>query len=258
MKYATNDIEKSFAHAKHYDDFAVIQPIAANLLTEIIPSRLRSKKIQRILELGAGTGALTQKIAPLFPYAEYVCTDLSKEMLRRAERKTKHLGLNLSFLPLDMENFPKHLTKEHPLAGKFDLIISNLAFQWVQNRPIALENIYTKLDVGGAAFLTTLLDGSLQEWRYACEISENPCAVPLYPSVAELETEYAQAKWKRYQIQEEVKNAISFLKGLKEIGATPKNLNSGQKSQKLKSAIHFFDRHYQKVSYEIGLGEIYK
>ncbi|KMQ86309.1 dethiobiotin synthase [Lasius niger] len=228
MKHLTNDIKTSFAKAKHYDDFAVIQPIAANLLAEIIPSRIHTKKIRRILELGAGTGALTQKIAPLFPYAEYVCTDLSEDMLQRAEKKTKHLGLNLSFIPLNMEEFPKGLPEDHPLAGQFDLIISNLAFQWVEQRHEALKAIYSKLTESGAAFLTTLLDGTLTEWRHACEASDNPCSVPFYPSVAELEGEYKHAKWKKYQIQEEVENAISFLKGLKEIGATPKNLMNVQ------------------------------
>ncbi|QCE35084.1 methyltransferase domain-containing protein [Acetobacteraceae bacterium] len=259
MKSWTSHIKESFSKAENYDAYAVVQPIAADILAQTVLSRINPKNVHRILELGAGTGTLTLKIAPFFPKAEYLCTDLSKEMLKRAEKKTRHLKQNLSFLPLNMEELSQNLPDKQPLSGEFDLIISNLAFQWVKDRQSVLKTLHKNLSKNGSAFLTTLSQDSLKEWRDSCDASAYPCAIPQYPSCKMLEAEYETCKWKSYEIEEKVKNALSFLKGLKEIGATPKNLSLHQNNkQNLRNVIAFFNAHYHKVTYQIALGEMYK
>lgn len=86
-------------HAHHYDQYAFVQVRMASFLLELVQQRLQrpaegqgqllvsTKRVQRILEIGCGTGILTERLAAAFPDAELLCIDLSKRMIEQTRSR---------------------------------------------------------------------------------------------------------------------------------------------------------------------------
>ncbi|MCK5391165.1 MAG: methyltransferase domain-containing protein, partial [Deltaproteobacteria bacterium] len=72
------------------------------------------------LDLGCGTGELTEMVLDMLPESEALGIDSSKEMLEKASMK-KRPGLNFELCPIEKA------------SGGWDLIFSNAAIQWVSN-----------------------------------------------------------------------------------------------------------------------------
>lgn len=97
-----------------------------------------------ILELGCGTGNLTQQLATVFPKSRLTVVDLSPEMLEQTKQKLHNLPnpletVNGSFMDLD-------LPENH-----FDLIISSIALHHLsdEEKPAMYQHIYRWLKPGG-------------------------------------------------------------------------------------------------------------
>src|SRR5262245_60835935 len=78
----------------------------------------------RVVDLGCGTGRLTQIVHEQLRARETVGIDRSARMLE--ERQTGELPAGLRFEVGTIESFPDD-------RGTFDLIVSNAAFHWVQD-----------------------------------------------------------------------------------------------------------------------------
>ncbi|MDD5571469.1 MAG: methyltransferase domain-containing protein [Bacteroidales bacterium] len=88
-----------------------------------IPENLKPKKI---LELGCGTGNLTQKIIEKYPNAEIFLVDISDEIIRQCKKrfiKNKNLNfINADFNDLNFKN------------EDFALIVSSIAIHHIKNK----------------------------------------------------------------------------------------------------------------------------
>ncbi|MEE9275216.1 MAG: class I SAM-dependent methyltransferase, partial [bacterium] len=82
--------------------------------------RLALRANDKVLDVGCGTGALFQAIAPRRPSAEFVGADLSAEMLALARRKT---GGRAAFLGAGANRLPFR-------ARSFDTVVSCNAFHY--------------------------------------------------------------------------------------------------------------------------------
>lgn len=89
----------------------------------------------KILDIGCGNGALTQKISDMG--ADVMGMDASKEMLEIA----KHNYPELTFIQEDAVKF----TLQEPV----DAIFSNAVFHWIDNQDELLENISKALKING-------------------------------------------------------------------------------------------------------------
>ena len=158
------------AQADVYDAAADLQWLVAERLAEQITERVR-KNPQRILEIGCGTGFLSARLAEAFPQAQLVLTDIAPTMLARCKAR---VGDRHEFKVLDGER-PEGLT------GQFDLIASNLAFQWFVDLPGALERLAELLAPGGQLMFATLGVETFREWRKAHETLGLACGTPVYP-----------------------------------------------------------------------------
>lgn len=113
-------VGKNFSrHAHLYDEYADIQYAVANFLIEEMPGG----KVDRILEIGCGTGNYTALLKEKFPAAHIVAFDNALDMVKIAEEKIK--DRSVEFIVADAEE----LCPE----GKFELITSNAAFQWLSD-----------------------------------------------------------------------------------------------------------------------------
>ena len=94
------------------------------------------RKGLRVLDLGCGTGELTQMVSELLPDSQVLGIDSSSEMLRIAAEK-KHIGLDFELCPIQ------------EVSGSWDLIFSNAAIQWVNNHEELIPRLVSLLNPRG-------------------------------------------------------------------------------------------------------------
>jgi malonyl-CoA O-methyltransferase len=151
-------IKKSFnVHARSYDQSAHLQQKVAGEVIE----RLRALRIHptRILDVGTGTGYVALALKKLFPDATSQACDIAHGMVMVAKTKGEKLfGSRPDFVSGDAEYLPYR-------AGKFDLITSSLAYQWLDDWQCAFKEVLRVLQAGGIFLFATLGDRTLFELR---------------------------------------------------------------------------------------------
>lgn len=93
----------------------------------------------RILDVGAGYGALTQFLLSYFPKATAVCQDGSKEMAKLGQERMKKLKGRFDYVLCD---FSKPGWTE-TLTGPFEAVVSSIAIHNVS--PKIIERIYSDI-----------------------------------------------------------------------------------------------------------------
>ncbi len=91
----------------------------------------------RILDLGAGYGALTRFLLERFPNATAVCQDGSEEMAKLGRERMAHLAGRFEYILCD---FGKHGWSKL-LPGPFEAVVSSIAIHNV-NSPNIIRGIY--------------------------------------------------------------------------------------------------------------------
>lgn len=202
-----------------YNDYAVVQKKMAHSLEQLVQRTGHAH--HRILEIGCGTGFFTQKLAQLYPDAHIIATDISPDMLAVAKNNLSTFS-NISYELQDGE----HLT----LLGKFDLIISNAAFQWFHNYHQAFQQFYDRLQPGGHLLYATFgtdtfseLHTSFEAARHALEITSPIHHGPTFISINSL-TNIAQqigfiSTYSEDFYKEYFPTVKDFLTSVKKVGA---------------------------------------
>ncbi|MDI2111871.1 dethiobiotin synthase [Commensalibacter nepenthis] len=244
-------IIKSFDMAVSYEQSAHIQKIVAKRLAQFIKTLdMDCSQPLSILEIGCGTGLLTQLIIDFFPKAQLLITDISPYMIERVKKKYGN-NPNIQFKVMDGEAID--------LEQSFDLIVSSLAFQWFENLEHSLKTITTLLNPNGYLLCSTLAQQSFKEWRQIYAEHDCHCSFQSYPNVETLDSywssEIGGGFWQSETILESIKNGIEFIKGLRAIGA-----HIAAKTHKPLSAAQFqkiltqFNEDYGYTTYEVALG----
>ena len=209
-------VRDAFSRARDYDGRAVVQRRAAERLAERI-GELALPEDARVCEVGCGTGFLGLALGGRLPQARWLATDLSPEMVRRAQAA---LGADprFEFAVVDAER-PAPLAE----AAPFDLICSSFAAQWFAHLEDALAGLAHFLKPGGRMLITTLAEGSFAEWRRAHAELGLASGVPAYPDVAALRALRPAGLACAVDVYEDVETFASgrqFLASLRSIGAT--------------------------------------
>lgn len=155
-----------------YDNYALVQKKAAQILVDSIDGIFP----KTALDVGAGTGFVTEILIKKFPEAIYTLNDIAYEMLNQARRKFSNPSKNIAYNVADAENaiFPNH---------PYDLVVSNLTFQWFENIKLGIKNLW---DQSQGLFFSTLVKGSFLEWSNVHKKLDIPCRMDTYPEVYEL------------------------------------------------------------------------
>jgi tRNA (cmo5U34)-methyltransferase len=131
----------------------------------------------RILELGAGTGNLTEKLLICVPNSRVVGYDLSAAMLDQARAKLASQSDRVDFVEADMSRAE--------FAGLFDVVVSSIAVHHVppRSKPGVFRRLYEALQPGGALIIgdafraaTPELDSTYRRLRAAAQSSCDPDA----------------------------------------------------------------------------------
>ena len=165
-KLIKNQFEKSFST---YSENAIVQQIMAKKLVEKL-SNIRTE-FSTILELGCGTGLLTNEAAHRLSYERYFANDL----VEKSKNYVAQIIPNVVF-------YGGNALKIKP-SKKPDLIISNAMFQWFKNLEKITEHCKNLLEKDGILAFTTFskdnfkeireLTGLALEYKSLDEITEN-------------------------------------------------------------------------------------
>ena len=116
--------------AKYYDRHSAIQNLCALRLIKGIKER----DVSNILDIGCGTGNYTKLLNKKFSAAQIRGVDISPGMIAVAKKK----------MPCDKIDFIVADAEEIDFKEKFDIISSNVSFQWFTDLETALFR-YSKL-----------------------------------------------------------------------------------------------------------------
>lgn len=162
--------------AASYDIHARVQRSMADNLARSLEERLGpscgAAGAPAILEIGCGTGNLTEKLLQVWPRASLTAIDLAPAMIEAAKRRlwpgnNKVLGDGeaapwVRFLAADVEAW----AAAAPDAS-FDLIVSNACFQWLSRPQVTLAHLRRLLRPGGTLAFTTFGPETFRELHEA-------------------------------------------------------------------------------------------
>ena len=118
---------------EHYDKFLgpkYFEPYAAD-----IPSRFDAKKMQTVLEIGCGTGRVTNHLRKVLPESStLIASDISPDMMGVAQEKLKEQKIEWHIIDA------QHLPFED---NSFDLVVSCFAFMFVEDKTKAFSEVFS-------------------------------------------------------------------------------------------------------------------
>ncbi|MFF2484666.1 malonyl-ACP O-methyltransferase BioC [Paenibacillus sp. NPDC058071] len=149
--------------AGSYDTHANVQrDMAKKLMQSLKPwTSGKNRNEINILEIGCGTGTLTEMLLNEWPNASITAIDIAPAMIKAAEERIRLNSQNnvsnnnerssrVQFLHADIEMWAANAP-----IGSFDLIVSNACFQWLSDPQQTLEYLNRLLCPGGLLTFTT-------------------------------------------------------------------------------------------------------
>lgn len=124
-----------------YDENAKIQKIMAKKLLEFS----EKKSYPKILEIGCGTGFLTDILSNNTEWKSYTALDIVGE----CREYISQINPEIEFIEADIEDYLKNSSE------KFDLIISNAALQWVNDFETTVRTLKNMLNPDGHLLFST-------------------------------------------------------------------------------------------------------
>ena len=188
QNFSRQHIQQHFNHAApSYDEAAILQKTVAERIDERL--ELTTIEPKTVLDLGAGTGLLTEKVIKRYPNANIFAVDLSLNMLEMAQ--TRMQTPRWPQLPSKLNAFLQKctLTKSFarrsaaiainadvyhlPFADKsVDLITSNLMLQWCDDLDAVFQEFRRVLRPEGLIMFTTFGPDTLKELKQAWQIAD--------------------------------------------------------------------------------------
>ncbi len=92
----------------------------------------------RVLDLGAGTGALTLELLSRFPNASVTCADFSEAMLSHAREQLAKYGEKITFMQSDL----RKAGWSQGIKGSFDAVVSSFLTHTILD---SVERVYPEV-----------------------------------------------------------------------------------------------------------------
>ncbi|MBN1278519.1 MAG: malonyl-ACP O-methyltransferase BioC [Chlorobium sp.] len=169
-------VSERFAKALgSYREHAVVQREMAIVLTDMICTADTSCNFGRVLEVGAGTGALMAELLSRCAIDIYMANDIVAESRRYTAGEAERRGLvGFAFLPGDIETI-------EDLPVELDLVVSNATVQWLSDLDGFFRKMAACLKPGGMLAFSTFSSGNMRE---IAAVEEQGL---MYPELSDLE-----------------------------------------------------------------------
>lgn len=244
-------------NASNYNQYAHVQKKMRDILIEfLLQSNKETNKVKSILEIGCGTGYLTQALTELFPSAHITAVDIAPGMID--EIKPKLQNNSVHFICGDIE--------EMELNDTYDLIISNATFQWFNHISITLKKLHTALNPNGILCFSTFgkytfceLNECFNKAKQSLAIKESIYSGQPFYSLNKLTTlcknvikttvndEEALVKSKETFEYEYFDNCKDFFYSIKKAGANNSNKNNRSTSPAfIKKVINLYNENFRE------------
>lgn len=246
--------------ARTYDTYAHIQKNMAHTLTSMLLGLAQQRKNTevRILDLGCGTGFLTEILLKYFPHSQITAVDIAPGMINRMKEKFSHRK-TISYWCGDIEDeeFKKIMARQE----KYDIIVSNAAFQWINNLEYVMKTVVPKLNEKGIFGFSTFIAGTFEELHHVFRIASQKVG---------LEKEYVpgqvfqtkddllnlclnffakgnyQSQFLEEMRKEQFPSVKDFLYSIKKIGANNSHERHCLHLSVVKEALRLYDELYRK------------
>ncbi len=166
-------IRRNFARrVATYDAHAPVQRLMADELLRRCGAA--ASQARSILEIGCGTGYLTQALRRLNPQARLVAVDLDVALIQAARARLNG-GPSAAWLVADGETISR---------GAFDLIISNSVFQWFTEPGATLQRLWERLTPSGCLAFAAMGPSTFRELAEALKDAARNKNLARYPEIA--------------------------------------------------------------------------
>lgn len=205
---------------KTYSENSIVQKEMANKLINL----LTKNSFQSVLELGCGSGILTQKLTNKITYENYTAVDIVENCREYISR----INADIKFIQSDIENMS--------FSKKYDLIISNATLQWIENIEGFINELKTHLTPNGVLIFSTFGINNFKEISAITNVGLK------YYSKNELEEMLSPQYIEENIIEMEFLSPINVLKHLKLTG-----VNSITHQHWTKSDLKNFENKYTQL-----------
>lgn len=195
-----------------------------------------------ILEVGAGTGFLSELLIQEFPHSEIHLTDASEKMIRFAEQRlTQELESlsNVTFRALDVDKL-----QESP--RQYALIVSNFAAQWFNDVAFGLEQLANQLAPGGLLLTAFPGNDSFKAWYEYCLELGLPFTANTLPDVEEVVIKLSvgpqQIDYYENDIIQNFESSLDFFRHLKAIGASSSRTGKSLSAKQMRLLTNYWDK----------------
>lgn len=234
--------------AVSYDQYANVQKNMAHQLLSIIKERYHKMSPIRILELGCGTGYVTEQLAASFPNAVITAIDFAESMITIAKTR-KHVEA-VTFRCEDIE----HMT----LHESFDVIISNATFQWLNDLQTTVKHLYRYVYEDGLLLFSTFGNQTFQELHTAFQrakaeknVQNNAVVGQRFVTLQELRDVCESITGDVHVFEtcyiERFSTVRQFLQSIRKVGATNSNTESYCQSPSIfRTMLRIYERDFRE------------
>lgn len=211
-------------HARHYDQYAVVQEQVGQCLAGLCPET----GVHSILDIGCGTGTFTRQMRDQYPEAHITAVDLCPTMIQVAREKlgTRHV----TYCVTDAETLS--------LTESYDLIVSNACMQWFASLDRSMVQYSQALSTQGMLAFSVFGPETFCELAHALGILQGrPLALSAqgFYSTEQIEC-YARRVFDQVHIQRDVieqpyKSVLDLLKAIKYTGTKGRGVDVKQLSR---------------------------
>ena len=237
-------VESRFsAAASTYDGYSEPQATAADKALALLTGIPEPK---HILEIGCGTGLLTQRLLKMYADTSIDAVDISGSMLAEARNRSRGIP-GIQWVEGDIRDIE--------LEGTYDLVISSSSLHWILPLEVTLSRAFDSLNDGGCLVFSMMLKDTLCELRASWQRAapEKPIGREL-PSRDEVITVLDNCGYRLVSsscdsLKVRYSSAREFLKSIHEQGVTGGSelfQRATLNRSELDELIRDYDRHYSE------------